>query len=525
MSISRYQIIFIIHLLVACTSQALAADVSGKLAAGIIPVLEQSGQVLVSIALQAPTDKATDRAAHNRAVATRQQAVLDDLHTDDYEIMHRFQSVAGLTLRVTDSAVLDQLARHPLVLRIDLETGGRGALNQSRPWVNADQAQASGYSGAGRTVVVMDTGIDTNHPDLISGIVQEACRCLTGVNCCPLGGSSSDGPGSAEDDNGHGTHVSGIITSDGTVAPLGIAPQANIVAVKMMDSTNSFCCASEITAALDWVLNNRPDVDAINMSLGTFAEFDGDCDNQTAWTINMAAAVNALRAVGVLSVAASLNSGNASGMSVPACLSGALAVGASLDNADTVASFSNSSSSLDLLAPGQSITSASNFGGSVTFSGTSMASPHVVAAAALIRQQSPSATVDQVDAWLRESPVMITDARNGITRPRLDITAALAVDGDGDGIAANLDNCTEVANSAQTDTDGDALGNACDPDLDQNCLVNFGDLPIMQSVFFSPDANADFTGDGLVNFLDLVVMADLFFLQPGPGASPNLCNP
>ncbi|MDH3590173.1 MAG: S8 family serine peptidase, partial [Gammaproteobacteria bacterium] len=333
--------------------------------------LQRTGVAVVSVALKPATGVANaGRATINRAVASRQQTVLDTLMPGGYEIMHRFQSVPGLTLRVTDGVVLEQLTTHPMVRRVDLEVGGSGGLAQSGPWVNADVAHANGITGAGRTVAVLDTGIDTDHVDLVSSLVQEQCLCNTGVDCCPTGGSSGSGPGSAEDDNGHGTHVSGIVTSDGTVAPLGIAPDSDIVAVKMMDATNGFCCASEVTAALDWVLNNRPDVDAVNMSLGTFAEFAGDCDTETAWTINMAAAVDALRDAGVLSMAATLNNSNAFGVSVPACLSGAVAVGATFDNSDTIAAFSNSSPSLDILAPGVSIRSTANTGTSVIFNGT-----------------------------------------------------------------------------------------------------------------------------------------------------------
>lgn len=84
----------------------------------------------------------------------------------------------------------------------------------------------------------------------------------------------------------------------GTVAPLGGAPDADVIAVKVLDSSNSFCCSSDVVAGMDWVLNNHPETGVVNMSLGTFALFAGDCDTTNAVTIAFATAVNALTANG-----------------------------------------------------------------------------------------------------------------------------------------------------------------------------------------------------------------------------------
>ncbi|MEL7451154.1 MAG: hypothetical protein AAFN78_18215 [Pseudomonadota bacterium] len=98
-------------------------------------------------------------------------------------------------------------------------------------------------------------------------------------------------------------------------------------------------------------------------------------------------------------------------------------------------------------------------------------------------------------------------------------------DADEDGVSDATDNCTAVSNPAQTDADGDGLGNACDADLNNDCQVNFVDLGQMKSVFFTADPNADLTDDGVVNFADLGQMKTAFFGTPGPGAEPNLCAP
>jgi subtilisin family serine protease len=94
-------------------------------------------------------------------------------------------------------------------------------LTESVPLANADDVHALGFDGTGVDIAVIDTGIDTDHPDLVDNLIGEECRLASGG--CPTGGTSGSGPGSAEDDNGHGSHVSGIITSGGVVAPLGVA--------------------------------------------------------------------------------------------------------------------------------------------------------------------------------------------------------------------------------------------------------------------------------------------------------------
>lgn len=98
----------------------------------------------------------------------------------------------------------------------------------------------------------------------------------------------------------------------------------------------------------------------------------------------------------------------------------------------------------------------------------------------------------------------------------LTLTREAVVDSDGDGVPDDADNCTEVANADQRDTNGDLFGNACDADLDNDGVVNVTDLGILRSVFFSADADADFNGDGVVSVIDLGIMRVSFFGSPGP---------
>ncbi|MEM7081713.1 MAG: family 16 glycosylhydrolase [Pseudomonadota bacterium] len=93
-----------------------------------------------------------------------------------------------------------------------------------------------------------------------------------------------------------------------------------------------------------------------------------------------------------------------------------------------------------------------------------------------------------------------------------------AADTDEDGVLDSVDNCTAVANVSQRDTDGDGFGNDCDPDLNNDNIVNFLDLSLFSGVFLGDSEDADFNGDGAVNFFDLVIMQGYFFNPPGPAA-------
>jgi hypothetical protein len=87
---------------------------------------------------------------------------------------------------------------------------------------------------------------------------------------------------------------------------------------------------------------------------------------------------------------------------------------------------------------------------------------------------------------------------------------------DGDGVRGALDNCSRVSNADQRDTDGDGYGNACDPDFDNDLLVEGDDVEYLRSVFGTPDPNGDLDGNGFVNYADLAILREFFFKPPGP---------
>lgn len=111
-----------------------------------------------------------------------------------------------------------------------------------------------------------------------------------------------------------------------------------------------------------------------------------------------------------------------------------------------------------------------------------------------------------------------------ITFLRMDGGFAPAGDGDADGISDRFDNCLEVANVDQRDTDDDGFGNRCDADLTNDCVISFTDLSILKERFFTSDPDADLNGDSSVNAGDLGIMRQSFFGSPGPSAQSNDCQ-
>ena len=272
--------------------------------------------------------------------------------------------------------------------------------------IAAPAAWASGHKGEGVTVAVIDTGIDFCHPDL-------AGNYLEGINYI----NSSQPP---RDDNGHGTHVAGIIAApqNGT-GVVGVAPSAKLLAAKVLDASGSGSLSSIITA-LDWAVQKGARV--VNLSLGA-ADFwctFGLCGSGSECT-----AISNAVAHGVVVVVAAGNSADEALFQTPANSQDSLTVSALDASTDQFASFSNHSvyywdmdgsgdftiedhPVVDLIGPGVNVLStmptydvtlttvygiAKNYG---VLSGTSMATPHVAGAAALFLSGKPEATADEV---------------------------------------------------------------------------------------------------------------------------------
>lgn len=250
-------------------------------------------------------------------------------------------------------------------------------------------------------VAVIDTGIDTSHPDLN----------VVGGKNCSTGRSYDDG-------NGHGSHVAGTIAAkDDGNGVVGVAPGAPLYAVRVLNNAGSGSTSSVI-CGVDWVTANADTIEVANMSLGGGGSDPadgvvGDCSTGNAYHDAVCKSV----AAGVTyAVAAGNSSADAAG-SVPAAFDEVITVSAladfdgkpgglgsptcRTDVDDTFANFSNYGADVDLIAPGVCIASTWKDGGYNTISGTSMASPHVAGAAALYKAKNPGATPAQVQAALQ----------------------------------------------------------------------------------------------------------------------------
>jgi len=418
-------------------SRAQAAD--EKVHQEVLEALETQPWADVIVALREPPAARRgplDLSALQMQVAAEQEDVLSGLTAADFQVLRQYDSIPALFGRVS-AAGLEKLLAHPDVVSVAPDLELHANLAQSVPLINADDVHTMGYTGAGVTAAVLDTGIDTDHPDLQDDLVAEHCY-LSAPDVCPCGGTSSHGPGCAEDGAGHGSHVSGIITSGGVVAPLGVAPDSTIIAFKVLNDSGSGDL-NDALDALNYIIGHPGDgVGVINMSLGSIA-LTPPCD--TAWPA-VTTAFNTLRSAGVSTFVATGNDADKSHLGFPSCISSAVSVGDVYDanvggitwvgtctdsttHADLVVCHSNSHSTLDLLAPGALIVSSVNGGGTDEYGGTSMAAPHAAGVAALMLDADPPATPDEIESCMKSTGVSVIDPANSVTTPRVDALAAV----------------------------------------------------------------------------------------------------
>ena len=266
------------------------------------------------------------------------------------------------------------------------------AAGQQVPWgikrVNAAGAWAK-TKGKGVRIAVIDTGIDYSHPDLRANVAG-------GWNA-----TNKEKPEDYMDDNGHGTHCSGTIAAlDNDAGVVGIAPEASLYGVKVLDANGSGTF-DDVIAGMQWAVEHRMQV--ASMSLGTPKGND-----------SLKAAVQAMAKNGVVLIVAAGNSGippqgSKSSVGYPAAYAGAIAIAAS-DASDKVAYFSSRGPEVALIAPGVDVDSLAPGGGIAQMSGTSMAAPHAAGLAALAISARGISGVEAVRAALQAAAVKLPGA-------------------------------------------------------------------------------------------------------------------
>lgn len=383
---------------------------------------------------------AIEPAAASGAVETAFTTALADMQSMGVNGATSLGSSLPYVVAEVDADQLTALEANP---RFDLVVEDRIAvtsLADSTRLIEAPQVWALGGRGAGQAVAILDTGVDASHPFLAGRVTTEACFSTTSPatgsqSNCPNGLREQVGAGAAAPCNAegcsHGTHVAGIAAGRG--APFsGVAPDADIVAVQVFsrfvdrpggatpcrDSGARSPCIASFTSdqirGLDFVrqLAATRAVASANMSLGG-GRSSGACDSDLTKPV-----IDQLRAAGVATVIAAGNDGFADSVSFPGCISTAVTVG-STTKADGVSSFSNRGPMIDLYAPGSAIVSSVPGGTFSSFSGTSMAAPHVAGAFAALKSARPGASIADIERAFVSTGVTVD------RRPRIAMQRAL----------------------------------------------------------------------------------------------------
>jgi subtilisin family serine protease len=411
-------------------------------------------RVLVTLNLAYSPEAALDANAikgQRSAITAATQKLLGNLSGLKYTLNATYYAfpLVGLTV---DSAGLEKLFTLPEVAQVAESTLKHPDLAQSTVIIGAVAAQGQGYNGTGYAVAILDTGFQTNHPFLAGRTVAEACFSRTvaadnATTLCPNGQSTSgstpgqSGTGAAAncsatlDGCEHGTHVAGITLGknySGGPGYNGVAPGANLIAIQVFSkiTSTSACSPSpspclsaydeDIIAALQYVqgLSGSFNISSINMSLGDGVNNATPCDTSPYFTV-----VGSLRTANIATAIAAGNEGYTAGLSGPACVSNSISVG-STTKADAISSFSNRANYMSLWAPGSSITSSVPTSTYANLSGTSMATPHVAGAWAIMRQKFPSESVTQILTRLQNKGIAISGSPSA-TAKRIQIDGAL----------------------------------------------------------------------------------------------------
>src|SRR5262245_9728054 len=368
-----------------------------------------------------------------------QDRLAREIGPERMQLSRRYENFPALAAHATRDGVLS-LARRGDVQWITLDRTRHAypsAPQSAQTLIRSDAVNALGFDGSGRSIAILDTGVDYTIAGL-GGAPFPNAKVVGGVD---LG----DGDADPMDCEGHGTSVASV-----AAGPTGVAPGAHIVAVKIVHSgTCDTAQDSDILAAINWAVTNHDafDIGVINLSFGGIpidGQAHGYCDDALP---QYATAVEAANAAGMVFVASAGNEGLGNAIAEPACLSIALSAGAVYPDsyssvswqggaggtlctdapvtADTVVCFSNSAPDLSLLAPG-AFWVVPTLGGAVgQFHGTSAAAPAVSGTAALLQQARPGIGAAEIGSLLRATGRPVSDPKSGVLTPRIDALAAV----------------------------------------------------------------------------------------------------
>jgi len=384
--------------LAAAKQRAVAALLQKASGGRLVPVIVGFDAAFVPEGRLTPESVAVQR----QGLMDAGDAILAQLLRRSVSDVKRFATIPYLAAQV-DADALQMLGSLPQVTSIVEDVPEPPLLGESTAIVQANRVWDAGLTGTGWNVAVLDTGVDRTHEMFAGGkVVSEACYSTTGgggTSVCP-GAVNSTAAGSGVNcspslaaECAHGTHVAGIAA--GNSAELkGVAPGAGIVAIQVFSAFDTKSCGgapcvlawtSDQILGLERVLTLSRSFRISSVTLGVGGgrfTTEEACDAANG---ARKAVVDHLRSVDIATVVGTGNDGYADGISAPACISTAVAVG-STTKTGTVSSFSNLAQGMvELLAPGSEIRSSVPGNAYASWSGTSMAAPHVAGAWALLK--------------------------------------------------------------------------------------------------------------------------------------------
>ena len=409
----------------------------------------------------APRGVEQPRARLDAVRSTATQAlgeVMDRVSVEDLAVGQVSRLRPTFSARVS-RAGLERLLESPRVRFVEEDEVWHVHTLQGRALIGADALYDLGFSGAGGSVAVIDTGVDYNHPALGGGPIPNGK--------VVYGKDTAANDGDPMDCDGHGTAVASIAAGAGwTLLSYagGVAPGAGILAYKASSDADcgSFFASDVVEAIDDAVLvRDLHAVVAINISIGGAAT-EGPCDRTN---IAYAAAIDDAVEAGITVVVSSGNEAMKTMLASPGCVSSALSVASVYDDASataqsvsycgnedcteilctdhrrpakTVTCYSNTNRYLDLFAPSERVYAAALEQTITSFGGTSGAAPYVAGAVALLLEALPGLTPEQLRLLLAVTGEPVTDAASGVTRPLLDLETAHRRGMDGIGVEGRL---------------------------------------------------------------------------------------
>ncbi|MEO5359787.1 MAG: S8 family serine peptidase [Nitrospirota bacterium] len=382
-----------------------------------------------------------DASQQKKEILTAQDKLLGQLTTISY---YKYKYIPYIAMTLNSAALNSTLSAPEVESVVEDEVSPPSAVNWNISATGASTVWQYGYDGSGYAVAILDTGVDKTHPMLSAKVIAEACYSTNdsssyASSLCPNAVTDLTTSGAAMPYAGncptglcdHGTSVAGFAAGKNTGEASGVAKGAAIIAMQVFTRFDYGCATSnpcllaynsDIIKGLERVyeLSAAYPIAAVNLSTAG-GHFATNCDTEYG---AIKAMVDTLRSVGIASVSASGNHGYIDGISGPACISTVVSVGGTT-NVDSVAYFSNSASFLNILAPGYEISGPVSNGRYTAWNGTSMASPHVAGAWAVLKQARPAASVSDILYALVSTGVSVSDYRNGVYKPRLNLSSAL----------------------------------------------------------------------------------------------------